>query len=129
MQCGTDATVCGIQGCQSVRGNWNRVPDERSTQFARVLHVNMTIGNPHQISAECQNTKYAEQKRIHMEFFSRRDISRLILSKNMEFGMGHNNQRLLQAGFRNKLVAKLKSIDINVTEKRVGLKSGGGGAK
>ena len=44
--------------------------------------------------------------------------------------MGHNKQRLLQAGFRNKLVAKFKSIDFKVTEKRVGAKKrGGGGAK
>ena len=41
--------------------------------------------------------------------------------------MGYNNQRLLQAGFHNKLVAKLKSIDIKVTEKRVGAKKRGGG--
>ncbi len=47
----------------------------------------------------------------------------------MEFGMGHNNQRLLQAGFHNKLVAKLKLLDIKVTKKRVGLKSGEGGGQ
>ena len=41
--------------------------------------------------------------------------------------MGHNNQRLLQAGFRNKLVAKLKSLDIKVTKKKVGAKKRGGG--
>ncbi len=41
--------------------------------------------------------------------------------------MGHNKQRLLQAGFRNKLVAKLKSLDIKVTKKRVGAKKRGGG--
>ncbi len=45
----------------------------------------------------------------------------------MEFGMGHNKQRLLQAGFRNKLVAKLKSLDIKVTKKRVGAKKREGG--
>ena len=48
--------------------------------------------------------------------------------------MGHNNQRLLKAGFRNKLVAKLKSIDIKVTKNRMGAEKrdgggGGGGAK
>ncbi len=44
----------------------------------------------------------------------------------MEFGMGHNKQRLLQGGFRNKLVAKLKSLDIKVTKNRVGTKKRGG---
>ncbi len=119
MQCGTDTTVCGIQRRQSVRGNWNQVPDARSTQFERVLHVKMIVGNPHQIGVECQNTKFAitsktylNRKRCTWNFLVARDISHLILSKNMEFGMGHNKQRLLQAGFRNKLVAKLKSLDI-----------------
>ena len=104
-----------------MRGNWNRVPDERSTQFARVLHVKMIVGNPHQIGAECQNTKYAitskkylNRKGYTWNFLVARDISHLILSKNMEFGMGHNKQRLLQAGFRNKLVAILSKGRLNV---------------
>ncbi len=73
--------------------------------------------------------KYLNRKGYTWNFLVARDISQLILSKNMEFGMGHNNQPLLQAGFRNKLVAKLKSLDIKVTKKRVGAKKrdGGGG--
>ena len=43
--------------------------------------------------------------------------------------MGHNNQRLLEAGFRNELLAKLKSLDIKVTKKRVGAKRRGGGGR
>ena len=100
MQCGTDTTVCGIQGCQSVREDWNRVPDGRSTQFARVLHVKMIVGNSYRIAAAFQNTKYVpasekclNRKGYTWKFLVARDIS-------------HR--------FRNKLVAILSKSRLSI---------------